>query len=205
MHPEITQSSDRISGAGNQAFPNQRQHATKWCWIAIAVSIAKSYDASFARTQCELANELVPDRPPGTDCCDFYDPNGHYRSPPCQCDKKGHVGVALEFLNLLESESLQKPSASEAFEILQRGDYICFDIRTKQGFAHSAIVTFMEQTSDGGYKVTVHDPSTLHNRATFETWEDVPAKPTSGTVYWGNAACWSKTYITKKSETAHDQ
>jgi len=78
-------------------FKIEKQERTKWCWVACAVSIARKFDPTFSRKQCEVVEKVLG----LNDCCkdsacnetgsvdDALREVGHYgstASPPIEAD-----------------------------------------------------------------------------------------------------------------------
>ncbi|QIO98822.1 papain-like cysteine protease family protein [Bradyrhizobium symbiodeficiens] len=118
-------------------FNLQYQEKTNWCWAALAVSVAKSYDASAKYTQCEVANGELN----RTDCCE-----------DCQgdpCNVFGYLMSSLYRVQHFEVWHVRRPRKSrrlasqvrhkieaEIITEINRGRPLCARIAWVGGGAH---------------------------------------------------------------------
>lgn len=82
------------------SFDLQYQQKTNWCWAALAVSVARSYDSTARYTQCEIANGELS-RP---DCCTDCEED--------PCNVFGYLMSSLNRVRHFETWHVRRPQKS---------------------------------------------------------------------------------------------
>lgn len=135
-------------GPASLAFENEPQAHQNWCWAAVAVSVARFYDAGTAWTQCRVANAEL-DR---SDCCGAGGTGA--------CDVPGFLHTSLGRVGHLDRWNAAASSFQAVATEVDRGNPLCARVAWDQGGAHFVAVSGY---SGGGVRratgvVSVADP-----------------------------------------------
>lgn len=124
-------------------FDIQQQEKSKWCWAAIAVSVARFYNRSSKVTQCDVANaELRRD-----DCCS---------GAKDICDEYGYLASSLNRYGHLEKWAvLQPPTPAEIRGEIANNHPLCARVAWFEGGAHFVVIAGYAEVlrPDGTYQI----------------------------------------------------
>ncbi|SOD03873.1 Papain-like cysteine protease AvrRpt2 [bacterium JGI 053] len=126
----------------------EQQLHSRWCWAAVAVSVARFYDAGTSWTQCRLADMELG----RSDCC------GAGGKGPCNV--AGFLHTSLARVGHLDYWTGAAASFATVRVEVDQGNPFCARIAWNQGGAHFvAIFGYTEGgvTADAGL-VSVADP-----------------------------------------------
>ncbi|MET4455462.1 papain-like cysteine protease family protein [Bradyrhizobium sp. RT3b] len=161
-------------------FHLEYQEKTNWCWAALALSVAKTYDPSTPYSQCEIANGEL-DR---VDCCN--------QGKDDPCNVFGYLMSSLNRVDHFEKWNIRRPKKSKRLahqvrheiraEIrseIDNGRPICARIVWKGGGAH--FISIYGYAADTEFDaVAIADP--WWGLSDID-WIDFPAHYRFGAVY----------------------
>lgn len=159
----------------------QRQSLPKWCWAAIAASLARYYQSG-PYDQHELASALL-----GIDCT-------HYQEPlpvAAQCDNEALLHEALTLVGCYSHWSPGRPSFEHIQTELESGRPVCVRIEWHAGGSHYiALIGYYADTGEVYVEDPLHGPS-IHP---FHAFPD---------SYRISGGVWRETYWTRPPHVEH--
>lgn len=155
----------------------ERQTMDRWCWAAIAVSLAQYYHAR-ALTQHEIATRVL-----GFDCSGFSEDAGLKQ----QCNVNLGLDKVLQSVGCFSHWSPGKPHFERVQFEIANGRPICCRINWYTGDAHYVLINGYRANSEA-----IHIADPLHGSSVIP-YLDFPAK------YKGSGAAWTETYWTRKN------
>ena len=158
-------------------FDMQDQEQTKWCWAAVATSVALFYDPQTPWTQCTVANGQLH----RNDCC------GNGAAGPC--NQYSFLASALELVGCLDSWDVNNSATfDEVRTEIDNQRALCFRVRWNGGGAHFAtIVGYLAAGGPAGNLIWAEDSLFGRSQIAFDRF---PAD------YPNGGGDWTDTYYT---------
>jgi len=156
-------------------FTIQQQAVDQWCWAAVAVSVALTYDLGTRWSQqCLLANDLFTQQT----CCD--DPSSQ------ACNQQARLEDALSKTGHLDQGPIPPIPFDQVKSELVAQKLVCLRIQT-DGVGHFVVISGCSDDS-GDQRLDLHDPQGIPDSNL--SFDEVMSR------YNGNGVC-TDAYLTR--------